>query len=65
MKIERCVQADLMMERLRREAQEMSRDQLLQVVEYLSRLYATQRACSDWAVREAAANLGMSVQRNG
>lgn len=55
--IERCLQADMFAERLRRSAREMSREELLVVVDDLSRLYANQRAALTWAVDEAARNL--------
>lgn len=55
--IERCLQAEMFAERLRRSAREMSRDELLVVVDDLSRLYANQRAALNWAAREAARNL--------
>ena len=55
--IERCLQADMFAERLRRSARGMSRDELLVVVDDLSRLYENQRAALTWAVGEAARNL--------
>ena len=54
--IERCLQADMFAERLRRSAREMSREELLVVVDDLSRLYANQRAALTWAAGEAARN---------
>ena len=55
--IERCLQAEMFAERLRRSAREMSREELLVVVDDLSRLYASQRAALTWAIGEAAQNL--------
>lgn len=55
--IERCLQAEMFAERLRRSAREMSREELLVVVDDLSKLYANQRAALNWAVGEAARNL--------
>ena len=56
--IEPCLQAEMMMERLRREARNMSREQLLEALDALSSLYAKQRAVTVWAVKEAASVLG-------
>ena len=56
--IEPCLQAEMMMERLRREARNMSREQLLEALDALSELYAKQRAITVWAVKEAASTLG-------
>lgn len=55
--IERCLEADMFAERLRRSSEEMSREELLVVVRDLARIYATQRAALKWAVGEAARNL--------
>ncbi len=50
------------MERLRRDSREMSREQLLEVIEHLSRLYCKTKAGANWLAREAATNLAQ--QRN-
>jgi photosystem II stability/assembly factor-like uncharacterized protein len=46
-----------MMERLRRQSQQMSRDELLVVVDTLSRLYCTTKAGANWLAKEAARNM--------
>lgn len=48
---------DLFMERLRRDAETMSRDELLMIVHQLSHAYSVQRAAAIWAVNQAAENL--------
>lgn len=48
---------DLFMERIRRSAESMSRDELLVVVHQLSHAYSVQRAAAVWAVNQAAENL--------
>jgi photosystem II stability/assembly factor-like uncharacterized protein len=55
--IEKCQQSEFMMERLRRQSQQMSRDELLVVVDTLSRLYCTTKAGANWLVKEAARNM--------
>jgi hypothetical protein len=55
--IKPCLESEIFMERVRREAQGMSRDELLAVVDALSRLYATQRAAGKWLAREAMKNM--------
>jgi len=55
--IEKCQQSEFMMERIRRQSQQMSRDELLVVVETLSRLYCTTKAGANWLAEEAAKNL--------
>jgi hypothetical protein len=55
--IEKCQQSEFMMERLRRQPQQMSRDELLVVVETLSRLYCSTKAGANWLAKEAAKNL--------
>jgi hypothetical protein len=45
------------MERLRRQSQGMSRDELLVVVDTLSRLYCTTKAGANWLAKEAARNI--------
>ena len=55
--IEPCQQTEFLMERLRRQSQSMSRDELLVVVEILSRLYCTTKAGANWLAKEAAKNL--------
>lgn len=46
-----------MMERLRRESQKMSREELLVVIDSLSRLYCTTKAGANWLAKKAAKNL--------
>jgi len=46
------------MERLRRQSQGMSREELLVVVDTLSRLYCTTKAGANWLAKEAARNIG-------
>jgi hypothetical protein len=55
--IEPCQQTEFFMERLRRQSQGMSRDELLVVVDNLSRLYCTTKAGANWLAKEAARNL--------
>lgn len=55
--IEPCQQTEFFMERLRRQSQGMSRDELLVVVETLSRLYCSTKAGANWLAKEAAKNL--------
>jgi len=55
--IEPCQQSEFMMERLRRQSQGMSREELLVVVETLSRLYCTTKAGANWLAKEAARNM--------
>jgi len=57
MSIEPCLQAEMFMERLRRDSKEMSREQLLEVIDHLSRLYCKAKAGANWLAREAATNL--------
>ena len=52
------------MERLRRDSREMSREQLLEVIEHLSRLYCKTKAGANWLAREAATNLSRDVSRD-
>jgi vacuolar-type H+-ATPase subunit E/Vma4 len=61
MSIEPCLQAEMFMERLRRDSREMSREQLLEVIEHLSRLYCRTKAGANWLAREAALNLTRNV----
>jgi len=55
--IEPCQQSEFFMERLRRQSQGMSRDELLVVVDTLSRLYCTTKAGANWLAREASRNM--------
>jgi hypothetical protein len=55
--IQPALTTDLFMERLRRSADSMSRDELLVVVHQLSHAYSVQRAASVWAANQAAENL--------
>jgi hypothetical protein len=55
--IEPCQQTEFFMERLRRQSQGMSRDELLVVVDMLSRLYCTTKSGANWLAKEAAKNL--------
>ena len=64
MSIEPCLQAEMFMERLRRDSKEMSREQLLEVIEHLSRLYCKTKAGANWLAREAATNLSRDVSRD-
>lgn len=59
--IEPCLQAEMMMERLRREARNMSRQELLEALDALSQLYSKQRAVTVWAVKEAASVMGRAA----
>ena len=52
--IEPCLQSEVFMEHLRREAQTMSREQLLVVVDSLSKLYCTTKAGANWLAKEAS-----------
>lgn len=51
------METDLFMERIRRSAASMSKDELLIVVHQLSHAYSVQRAAAVWAVNQAAENL--------
>ena len=55
--IEPCQQSEFMMERVRRQSQSMSRDELLVVVDALSRLYCTTKAGANWLAKEASRNM--------
>jgi hypothetical protein len=55
--IEPCLETEIMMERLRRESQKMSREELLVVIDSLSRLYCTTKAGANWLAKKAAKNL--------
>lgn len=55
--IQPSISTDLFMETLRRNAETMSRDELLVVVHQLSYAYSVQRAATVWAVNQAAENL--------
>jgi len=59
-KIEPCQQTDFFMERVRRASQSMSREELLDVVDSLSKLYSGSKAAADWAVKQAARNMAES-----
>lgn len=56
--IEPCLQAEYQMERVRRAAQDMSREELLVCVDALSRLYATTKAGCNWLAKEASKGWG-------
>ena len=45
------------MERLRRQSQAMSRDELLVLVDSLSRLYSSTKAGANWLAKEASRNM--------
>lgn len=51
--IEPCLQSEIFMEHLRRESQTMSREQLLECIDALSRLYCTTKAGANWLAKEA------------
>ncbi len=55
--IEPCQQTEFFMERLRRQSQGMSREELLVVVDSLSRLYCATKAGANWLAKEAAKNM--------
>lgn len=55
--IEPCVESELLMERVRRDAREMDRDDLLTLVDCLSVMYAKQKAVGVWLATEATNNL--------
>jgi hypothetical protein len=46
--------SELLMESLRREARQMTREQLLAALDQLSQAFAIQRAATVWAIGEAA-----------
>jgi hypothetical protein len=52
--IEPCLQSEVFMEHLRREAKTMSREQLLVVIDSLSKLYCTTKAGANWLAKEAS-----------
>lgn len=52
-----AISTDLFMERIRRSADSMDREELLMVVHHLSHAYSVQRAAAIWAVNQAAENL--------
>lgn len=45
------------MERLRRNARDMTREELLEVIDNLSKLYSTTKAGANWLAKEASRNL--------
>lgn len=56
------IESDLFMETVRRNAENMSREELLMVIHHLSHAYSVQRAATNWAINEAAgANHGHSA----
>jgi hypothetical protein len=55
--IQPCQQTEFFMERLRRQSQGMSREELLVVVDSLSRLYCSTKAGANWLAKEAARNI--------
>jgi hypothetical protein len=55
--IQPSISTDLFMERIRRAADTMTKDELLIVVHQLSHAYSVQRAAAVWAVNQAAENL--------
>lgn len=48
------LESDLFMENVRRNAANMSREELLMVIHHLSHAYSVQRAATNWAINEAA-----------
>ena len=56
--IEPCLQAEIFMERLRRNARDMTREELIEVIDNLSKLYSTTKAGANWLAKEASRNLG-------
>lgn len=52
--IEKCQHTEFLMERLRRQSQSMSRDELLALVDSLSRMYSSTKAVANWLVQKAA-----------
>ena len=52
--IEPCLQSEVFMEHLRREAQTMSREELLVLIDSLSKLYCTTKAGANWLAKEAS-----------
>ena len=61
MSIEPCLQAEIFMERLRRNARDMTREELLEVIDNLSKLYSTTKAGANWLAKEASRNLSNGV----
>lgn len=57
MSIEPCLQAEIFMERLRRNARDMTREELLEVIDNLSKLYSTTKAGANWLAKEASRNI--------
>ena len=55
--IQPSITTDLFMERIRRSADSMSKDELLVVIHQLTHAYSVQRAAAIWAVNQAAENL--------
>jgi hypothetical protein len=52
--IEPHLPSELLMESLRRDARQMSREQLITALDYLSQAFAIQKAATVWAIGEAA-----------
>ena len=61
MSIEPCLQSEIFMERLRRNARDMTREELLEVIDNLSKLYSTTKAGANWLAKEASRNLSKGV----
>ena len=61
MSIEPCFQAEIFMERIRRHSRDMSREELLEVIDNLSRLYSTTKAGANWLAKEAGRNLAKGL----
>lgn len=51
------LESDLFMENLRRNAEKMTREELLMIIHHLSHAYSIQRAATAWAINEAAGGL--------
>ena len=58
--IKPSLETEVFAENLRRHARQMSREELLQAIDSLSRLYCQAKAGSAWLAMEAARNLGKS-----
>jgi hypothetical protein len=52
--IKPCLEAEIFMENLRRSAKDMSREELIDVIDHLSRLYCKTKTAANWLAGEAA-----------
>lgn len=54
--MEPCLEAEIFMENLRRNSKDMSREELIEVIDHLSRLYCKTKSAANWLAWEASRN---------